>query len=93
VIHYAPDMSDSALMDRINRLVAPDVSVEPATPALRVRHVRKEGFDWFLLFNEERRPVQVQVDLSTRGERLLVDPATGASPCVPSRSVARVYRL
>ena len=77
LIRYVPDTPDSALVERIGRIVPADVSVRPALPALRVRHVRKAGFDWYLLFNEEKTPLDLDIRFRARGERWLFDPATG----------------
>ncbi len=43
-------------------------------PGLRVRHVRKAGFDWYIVFNEAAEAVHVTVDLD--GAAVLLDPDT-----------------
>ena len=67
------------LLARVDALVAPDVTVSPPTPALRVRHIRKAGFDWYMLFNEERVPRRVRVTLAQAGARFHFDAVTGES--------------
>lgn len=59
------------------RIVPRTVHVSPPSPALRVRHVRKAGLDWYLCFNESATSIDVQVRLDTTGETWLLDPATG----------------
>ncbi|MEZ4640691.1 MAG: hypothetical protein R2856_37995 [Caldilineaceae bacterium] len=52
---------DTALINQIDALVPPDITVTPACPSLRVRHAIKDGRHIHLLFNEERAPVIVSV--------------------------------
>ncbi len=79
LLRYGPDTSASALLAFVDRLVAADVSVEPAAAALRVRRVHKGGRDWWILFNEEGAPLRSSVTLGAEGPFLLVDPWTGES--------------
>lgn len=65
------------LIERIDALTWPDVIVDPPSPALRVRHLIKDGHHIYLLFNEERRPLTVCVTLSADGRPLRFDAATG----------------
>ena len=59
------------------RLIAADAQVFPPAPDLRVRHVRKAGVDYYLLFNEGAETLEFKLKLSTRGRRLLMDPMGG----------------
>lgn len=45
------------LLDRVGREVNASLRVDPPQPALRCRHVVKEGWHFLLLFNEESRPI------------------------------------
>lgn len=73
----AHDLSDEALADRLKARVRPDIVVTPAAPALRLRHLRKEGWHLYLLFNEEQAPLQVDVAFPVAGTPLLFDAVTG----------------
>jgi hypothetical protein len=66
-----------ALAARIRGQVAVDLHVTPPAAALRVRHIRKAGFDWYLIFNEERAPLDVRVDFPGRGAPFAFDAVTG----------------
>ena len=46
-----------ALVERIDRLAPPDLVADRPQPALRHRHVVKEGRHFHLLFNEGREPI------------------------------------
>jgi hypothetical protein len=76
VIRWSPEMAEAELVNRIDHLVKPDVSFSPATRDLRVRHVRKNGADYYLLFNEGESEMEVTLQLSVKGTRRLLDPYT-----------------
>ncbi len=67
------------ILNFIDGLVAADITVEPSAPALRVRHVRKAGRDWWMLFNEEGSSLATHVQMRAHGPFLQVDPWTGHS--------------
>jgi hypothetical protein len=65
------------LIARIDALTWPDVIVDPPSPALRVRHLIKDGRHVYLLFNEERHPLTFSINLSADGSPLRFDATTG----------------
>ncbi|MBI1295008.1 hypothetical protein GC175_08625 [bacterium] len=79
LIHYTDDV---ALIEQINDLVLPDVTVEPVSPSLRVRHAVKDGRHIYLLFNEESAPVTVSVQFSAPGSPVRYDAVTGKTEAV-----------
>jgi hypothetical protein len=83
VIRWSPSMSESALIRAIDKLVVPDVRVSPQAPDLRVRHMRKGGQDYYLLFNEGEGDLELSLDLSAQGQRTLLNPETGAHKRLP----------
>ncbi|MHC4519919.1 MAG: hypothetical protein ACYTAS_15125, partial [Planctomycetota bacterium] len=76
VIRWNQSMSDSELVRAIDRLVEPDVHVSGQVPDLRVRHVRKAGTDYYLLFNEGAQDLELSLMLSAQGQRTLLNPET-----------------
>ena len=89
VVRYAEGMSEGSLIDQVDRLVPTDVRVSPPAPALRVRHVRKAGFHCYLVFNEEKAPLEVAIQFPIAGTRFVFDAAGGgvceAPPAGPIR--------
>ena len=83
VIRYTDGMTEAELAERIGRIISTDVCVSPATPALRVRHVRKCGIECYLLFNEEKAPVNAELGLSVPGQPFLFDAADGQMTELP----------
>lgn len=77
VIMDAQTLCADTLAARISAQVAVDLHVTPPAAALRVRHIRKAGFDWYLLFNEERAPLDVRVDLPGPGVPFSFNAVTG----------------
>ncbi len=84
VIHFGPGMAEAELLKRLDVLVPQETRVAPAAPGLRVRHVVKDGRHCFMLFNETRPAVEVQVELPVSGPALIWDPWTGESSALPS---------
>ena len=56
-----------------------DVQVTPATPALRVRHVVKDERHYYLLFNEERAPLNFTPKMSSERPWQLFDASMGSA--------------
>jgi hypothetical protein len=77
IIRWNEKTSDADFVGQIDRLAPPDVRVAPAAPDLRVRHVRKSGVDYYLLFNEGAGELEIRLDLSAKGPRILLDPLSG----------------
>jgi len=71
--------SPAELIAAIDRLVPADVTMRPATTAIRYRHVVKDGRHFYLLFNEEAEAVSATVALGVKGERRWLDLTTGAA--------------
>jgi len=65
-------------MALIERSVTSDLWLASPQPGLRVRHVRKAGDDYYLLFNESSAPVSTGVRFGSSGSPARVDTATGA---------------
>jgi hypothetical protein len=82
VIGWNETMEPAKLVDAIDRLIRPDVEVSPKTPDLRVRHMRKSGIDYYLLFNEGQGDLNVRLRLLSKGRRTLLDPTTGSQRSV-----------
>jgi len=76
VIGWTDEAPAGSFTEQVDAVVPPDLLVNPPTPSLRIRHVRKEGLDYYLLFNEEEHPMTASVQLSVAGEAYLFDPVT-----------------
>jgi len=77
LIRHDPAAPAGELVARVDALVVPDVIADPPVPALRIRHVQKDGHDCWLLFNERKEPLTTNLHLTDAGVLLRVDPATG----------------
>ena len=73
VIRWSDDADASLAALRVR--VTPTLKVTPPASGLRVRHLQKAGFDWYILFNETAAAIDVTVDLAAESARLL-DPYT-----------------
>lgn len=92
ILRWNESVSNLELIETIDRLTPPDVQVTPAAPDLRVRHVRKAGKDYYLLFNEGEQDIELQLKLSVKGKQALLDPISGQSHILPSGSAVRFSR-
>jgi hypothetical protein len=77
LIRWNDQIKDSELLGQIDRLVPVDVRVRPTKKDLRIRHVFKNGADYYIVFNEGENDLDVQLETSIKGRRLLLDPQTG----------------
>jgi len=77
IIRWREGSKEEELVQKIDRLISPDVQVSPHTPDLRVRHVIKHGIHCYLIFNEGERDTTADFALSTQGKRHLLDAETG----------------
>ena len=100
IIRWNEKMSDGEFVRAIDRLVLPDVRVSPDAPDLRVRHVRKAGADYYLLFNEGAQQLELSLKLSIPGPRTLLDPTTSSGenvstdqPITLAKHALRVLRV
>ena len=79
VLRWQADSDEAAFIRKLDESAPPDVRVSPAMPDLRVRHVIKEGLDWYILFNEGEGGVRFRLDVSAKGKRILLDPRTATA--------------
>jgi hypothetical protein len=86
VIRWNETITDAEFVAQVDRLIPPDIHVSPAAPNLRVRHVRKGGADYYLLFNECAADLEIRLDLSAKGRRTLLDPLSNDQRPVASDS-------
>ncbi len=68
-----------ALLQEIDRLTKPDIQVTPASPDLRVRHVVKDGADYYILFNEGETQLDVNLKTSAAGRAVMLDPQAASA--------------
>jgi len=90
IIRWNGSMTAEELVARIDELVPPDVQATPASPDLRVRHVRKSGRDYYLLFNEGAKDLECRLTLSAKGSRILMDSVSGRSEPTATDSTMRL---
>jgi hypothetical protein len=83
IIRYSEDMTDADLIARIDRLTPPDIRTVQDVLGLRVRHVVKEGWHCFMLFNETKASAEMTVELPVEGSAMLYDPWVGESSEMP----------
>ncbi len=92
VIRWSKDMADRSLIEAIDRLVTPDVQVSPGTPDLRVRHVQKGGTDYYLLFNEGGENMELRLNVSAKGDWMMLDPTAGGGEPAPAGDPIRLSK-
>jgi hypothetical protein len=79
VIRYDPNMSAPDLITWLDTRIPADIRISPETPGLRVRHVIKAGWHYFMLFNETHDPVEITIELPLSGAALVYDVWHGTS--------------
>lgn len=79
LIRFTGDRRAAWLVRRLDAIAPPDIRVSPATPALRLRHIIKDGLHCYMLFNEEKAPIEVTLHVSAGGDVTLWDVWGGTS--------------
>ncbi|HSW02228.1 MAG TPA: glycosyl hydrolase [Sedimentisphaerales bacterium] len=90
IIRWNESMNAGELVEQIGKRIPPDVQATPASPTLRVRHVRKGARDYYLLFNEGAGDMEFRLSLSAKGQRVLLDPMGGQVAAVSDDSPIRL---
>jgi hypothetical protein len=62
------------LINAINEMTSPDISLTPASKNIRYRHVIKGDDHYYILFNEEATEVQSVIRLKAEGKRQWINP-------------------
>lgn len=62
IVYWTDDTA--ACLNRLVSLLPPPVLPTTLARGLRVRHVRKHGLEWYVLFNEEQAPIDSSLDWS-----------------------------
>ncbi|MFC1601329.1 hypothetical protein ACFL34_03175 [Candidatus Sumerlaeota bacterium] len=76
-VMWNTDDGESSLLQHIKQTAPPRVSVEPAYQGLRVRHIRKEGCDYLIVFNEGEMCFEGRFDRASATTGYQVDMDTG----------------
>ncbi|UCG57388.1 MAG: hypothetical protein JSU70_21285 [Phycisphaerales bacterium] len=82
VIRFDGTVTEAQLLQCIDQLVPVDVSVSPKASDLRVRHVVKNRTGYYILFNEGQKSLEVRLETSAKGKRILLDPETGRDEAI-----------
>jgi hypothetical protein len=85
LIRWQESDGADALLVALGRLARRDVVLDPPVPGVRARHVRKNGLEFYILFNEGNAPVVTNCRLALGAERASV-PAGIVTDSAPSGS-------
>ena len=64
------------LVAEIDKLIQPDLILNPSANNIRYRHVEKDSTHYYILFNEEDNPVTTSINVSVTGESWWLDEFT-----------------
>ncbi len=68
-----------ALLTALEKLVEPDLGLNPRSENIRYRHVIKEGIHYYMLFNEEATSVTTKVQVPLKGRQYWLDATTATA--------------
>ncbi len=71
------DADDRGYVARITNLIGRDVALSPAQPAIRVRHVIRDGRHFYMLHNERKEAIACSIVFGTHGRRYSIDTRSG----------------
>lgn len=64
------------MIAEIDKNIKPDILLNPGSENIRYRHVVKNGYDYYILFNEEKTAVTTQIRLFVNGNCEWINPYT-----------------
>jgi len=64
---------DGLLLNRLERIVKKDLTVFPANKDIRIRHVVKNDFHFYMIFNEGADHITAKVNFNTKGKLVIFD--------------------
>lgn len=73
VVRFGSESDAPEFVRRLGRIATKDLSVVPAQPALRYRHVEKRGVHYYLLANESKFEINFRPDFAVAGQTRLTD--------------------
>jgi hypothetical protein len=82
LIRWSKAESEMLLLEKIGSLVPLDISILPAMPDLRVRHVVKDRAHYYIVFNEDQEQITFRMTTLAEGKRFLLNPQTGQQSAV-----------
>ena len=68
--------SDDEMVKAVDKLIKPDIIMNPASENIRYRHVEKDGDHYYILFNENENAVTTKLRLSIPGNYSWLSPYT-----------------
>ena len=73
IIRWNEYNAEKDLLQALQPLISVDIKLTPDNKNVRVRHVIKNGFHCYLLFNEGDDDIETNIQLSQKGNRYLMD--------------------
>lgn len=83
VFRYSETVTAESLVAWMAAYVTEDIQVKPAAPGLRLRHVVKDSHHYYILFNEEIKPINFRISFPFKGMWHIYDVVTGRGEPLP----------
>jgi hypothetical protein len=77
LIRWEKGKSETSLLKKISNLMPKDINLKPVLPDIRVRHVVKDRFHYYIIFNEGEKQLEFKLATLTKGRRYLLDCQNG----------------
>jgi hypothetical protein len=69
--------SPEELKAQLSKLTEPDITLNPVSENIRYRHVIKNGYNYYILFNEEKSMVKTKITTQLKRSAIWFSPYTG----------------
>ncbi len=79
-------LDKSDFIRKINSLVPTDISLESPSKALRIRHVRKNSDDYYLLFNEAKEAISTKIEFKSSVRYSVINTESGSESVISNPS-------
>jgi hypothetical protein len=77
VIFWNEKQGENTLLKALDKLVSRDIVISPPDKNIRIRHVLKNGYHCYLIFNEGEAEVKITTHINIPGNRFLLEIESG----------------
>lgn len=73
IIYWQENMAVEQFLSAVENLITKDITLKPENPDIRIRHVKKDSYHWYLLFNEGEQAFSAEIEFAVKGPVFLMD--------------------
>jgi hypothetical protein len=79
IIRMKENDNDNVLLNSVKGIIEKDIDITPLTKDIRIRHVVKNNYHFYMLFNEGEEKLECKPEFKIKGKKFLFDNNTATS--------------